>query len=475
MRESYSLEMPDDLVAILRLPLRFDRLKSATVNGRPASYQGEPGLERQMICVSAPAGRKAVVELTYSHRARFRVVDPPAWATAGDPVVVTATAGEFVGGEDAQGALRGGRVVDGRVEGRAGRQGRHIFHTRLRLPHSEVIHPVCLEVRPAFELLGAEIKVSGAFPGEALLEVALRCNRQERVPPPVEILFAGRTYRSRIGKGEPVAPDLAEPGKRASKGARRRGSAPPHAAAPRPEVFRFRVKTPEWLAPGGMPVRVTVRALSGPVVLEGETRLWSLFAAWPQGASAFAARCTPLEIPHNDCLEALFTRAYEGDDAPFLNCWTWYEPEVINLDHVRECLRGGLFESDVGVPFQIPAKGENILCVTRWSSHPAEVTIPVGRPAEVIYLLLANITQNSQTHLAQVRVHIEYADGREERIDLRGPGQIDHMLQHYAAANYPSGWAENSEDTTGMAAHPARTPISWISARAIGSRLPGCA
>jgi len=437
MRESYSLEMPDDLVAVLRLPLRFDRLKSVTVNGRPASYHGEPGLDRQVIRVTAPAGRKAVVELTYSHRARFRVVDPPAWATAGDPVVVTATAGEFVGVEDAQGALRGGRVVDGHVEGRAGRQGRHIFHTRLRLPHSEVIHPVCLEVRPAFELLSAELKVSAAFPGEALLEVTLRCNRPERVPPPVEILYAGRTYRSRIGKGEPVSSEPAASGKRGSGDGRRRAPGPSHAGAPRAEVFRFRVKAPERLSPGGIPVRVTLRLLSGPVVLEGQTRLWSLFAAWPDGARAFAARCTPLEIPRNDCLEALFTRTYEGEDAPFLNCWTWYEPEVINLEHVRERLRGGLFESDVGVLFRIPSEGDNILCVTRWSSHPTEATIPVGRPAEVIYLLLANVTQNSQTHLAQARVHIEYADGREERIDLRGPGQIDHMLQHYAAANYP--------------------------------------
>ena len=32
---------------------------------------------------------------------------------------------------------------------------------------------------------------------------------------------------------------------------------------------------------------------------------------------------------------------------------------------------------------------------------------------------------------------IEYADGERERIDLRGPEEIDHMLQHYAARNYP--------------------------------------
>ena len=337
------------------------------------------------------------------------------------------------------------------------RQGRHIFHTRLRLPHSEVIHPVCLEVRPAFELLGAEIKVSGAFPGEALLEVALRCNRQERVPPPVEILYAGRTYRSRIGKGEPVAPDLAEPGKRASKGARRRGSAPPHAAAPRPEVFRFRVKTPEWLAPGGMPVRVTVRALSGPVVLEGETRLWSLFAAWPEGASAFAARCTPLEIPHNDCLEALFTRAYEGDDAPFLNCWTWYEPEVINLDHVRECLRGGLFESDVGVPFQIPAKGEHPL---RYAVElaPGGGNDPRG-PAGPGFTLAGkhHPEQPDASGAGAGPYRVCRWAGRTDRPAALGRSTTCSSTTRLTT---PSGWAENSEDTTGMAAHPARTPMS---------------
>ena len=138
-------------------------------------------------------------------------------------------------------------------------------------------------------------------------------------------------------------------------------------------------------------------------------------------------------------------------------------------------LAWGLFESDVGVLFRIPSEGDNILCVTRWSSHPTEATIPVGRPAEVIYLLLANITQNSQTHLAQARVHIEYADGREERIDLRAPGRSTTCSNTTRRRTTPSGWAESSEATTGMAAHPARMPISWTSARATASRLPACA
>ncbi|MBI3946134.1 MAG: hypothetical protein HY321_09465 [Armatimonadetes bacterium] len=420
--ERYTLAMPGEMSATIRVPLRFDRLKSVRVNGGPAAYQGETGVDRQIISVRAPAGRKVVLEVAYSSRTRSRVSDPPEWVVAGDTVSLATPAGAFTGVEDPQHALERPRADGGRLEARAGRPGKHAFHARLKMAHSPVVHPVRLEVRPAYELLGARLCVPAAAPGPPGLVVTLRCNRPERVPPPVEILYAGRTYRGRLAASS------------------RRTGRPPG----EPETFEFPIENPGHLTPGGMPVRGTLRTLSGPVVLEGETRLWSLFRAWPEGAAAFAARCAPLDIPRNDRLEAIFTREYQGPDQPFLNCWTWYRPETINLDRVRERLRDGVFTTEIGVPFRIPREGDNVLCATRWRSHPDEVTIPVGRAAQRLYLLLANTTQNSQTHLPHARVTLEYADGQTEKADLAGPEEIDHLLQHYAVRACPQ-WIGGSE------------------------------
>ena len=204
------------------------------------------------------------------------------------------------------------RAVGGHVEGRAGRQGRHIFHTRLRLPHSEVIHPVCLEVRPAFELLSAELKVSGAFPGRRCWSGPFVATGRSGCRRPVEILFAGRTYRSRIGKGEPVSPGSGRAGKRAASGDGRRGSRTfPRGCSPRggvPIPGEDAGTAIAWRDP----VRVTLRAPLGPggagrpdaalVALRGMAR-------WREGV------CRALHAvgdPRNDCLEALFTRATRG-------------------------------------------------------------------------------------------------------------------------------------------------------------------
>ncbi|NLC57440.1 MAG: DUF4450 domain-containing protein [Armatimonadetes bacterium] len=425
-RERYTLALPNDLAATLHLPLRFDRLKRVTLDGRPISYQGEPGLDQQRIVLRLPPARRAVVELVYSNRARARVSDPPAWAVAGESVALATTAGSIAGVEDPEGALKGVRLTGSRLEARAGRLGQHTFYARLKLPHAEVIHPVPLEVRPAFELLDAQLLASAACPGEAFLEVTLRANKPERVPPPFEVLYAGRTYRGRLG--------AAGPGGRAAS--ERPGE---------PATFRFAVKNPERLSPGGIPLRVTIRAAAGPVVLTGETRLWSLFQAWLEAGEAFAARCRPLAIPRNARLDALFNRHDEDTGLPLLNGGTGRDTGSPNLEHVAACLREGVFRSAVGVPFQIPAEGENLLCLSRERSHPAAVEIPVGGQAETLYLLLANVTRDSQTHRAQARVHLEYADGEQEQIDLRGPEVIDHLLQHYAARAYPQ-WVGGERD-----------------------------
>ena len=70
------------LEVTLRVPLRFDRLKSVKVNGQPANYRGEVGFDRQVISVRAPAERRVTLEVSYSARTVPRGGSPRGWPSA---------------------------------------------------------------------------------------------------------------------------------------------------------------------------------------------------------------------------------------------------------------------------------------------------------------------------------------------------------------------------------------------------------
>lgn len=403
--ERYSLEAPADLSAILRVPLRFDRLKSVTLNGAPASYRGEAGLDRQEISVRAPAGRRAVLEITYSNRTRYRVAGPE-WVLAGETVGLQTTAGTFAGVEDPERALQNARADGARLSARVRTPGDAAFFARLKLPHAEVLHPVRLEVRPAYELLGSALAFEEVRPA---LAVTLRCNRPERIALPVEILYAGRTYRAKLAK----AP---------------RGAA---SAPPAPETFRFPVESPEWLSPGRERVRVTIRALSGPVVLEGETLCWPLFESWPAGRAAFAERCFPIPLEANAPLGDLAPPHPAGNPD-----WTdlWHRCAFPAAPALPLPVAPGEHpRADADVPFAPPAGPGEIRLLTRGQA----LELPVGERVGKVYLLLASRTDGLQTGLPLARVTIEYEEGRQEQILLRAPEDVDHVLQHTAAHAWP--------------------------------------
>ncbi|MDH7569836.1 MAG: hypothetical protein QHJ73_09655, partial [Armatimonadota bacterium] len=307
--DHYTLETTARLAALFTLPLRFDRVKSVSLNGRPVPFRSEMGLCRQWIVVRAPEGRRHVVTVTYAARTRHHVSAPGrGWALLGEAAVLSTSAGRWSAVDDPEKCLSTYHLNGSRLELHFRNTGRHTVLARLKLPHGEALYPLSMTVRPPCELVKTRLLTTAAFPGRFWLQVTLRANRLEPVAPVVEVFFAGRTYRGRMA-----------------------ASARNPAAAGSEETFCWAVENPERLSPGRMRLTVTLRGAGDPVVLEGETRLWQLFQTWPAGQEAFAARCRPLVIPRNACLETLFTRPGTEADLPFLNRGTCCETTYINL------------------------------------------------------------------------------------------------------------------------------------------------
>ena len=69
---------------------------------------------------------------------------------------------------------------------------------------------------------------------------------------------------------------------------------------------------------------------------------------------------------------------------------------------------------------------------TAFAGVAGDAAVEAGVLGDKLYLLLANHTHNSQTHLTQAEVTLEYDDGDKVRVPLNGPHDVDGMLQHYS-------------------------------------------
>ncbi|HQE81494.1 MAG TPA: DUF4450 domain-containing protein [Candidatus Hydrogenedentes bacterium] len=111
-------------------------------------------------------------------------------------------------------------------------------------------------------------------------------------------------------------------------------------------------------------------------------------------------------------------------------------------DHFRETHHGGRIEtlSDAawraktgpdgiawtrdGIPFKTAKEGPNIGVVTVTGGFPAKLTFPVQTAGQTLYLMISGITFPVQSHVPNVRVTLNYADGAAESTDLVNPFTI---------------------------------------------------
>jgi hypothetical protein len=74
-----------------------------------------------------------------------------------------------------------------------------------------------------------------------------------------------------------------------------------------------------------------------------------------------------------------------------------------------------------GIPFKSPQQGKNIAVVTRAGGFPAKIEIPLDAGGKELYLMLSGMTFPAQSHVVNLRVTLEYADGSQPPLDLVSP------------------------------------------------------
>lgn len=77
-----------------------------------------------------------------------------------------------------------------------------------------------------------------------------------------------------------------------------------------------------------------------------------------------------------------------------------------------------------GIPLRSPRDGNNIAVVTRAGGFPQQIECPVNASGKELYLMLSGMTYPMQSHVVNLRVTLDYADGEKQSIDLVNPFDI---------------------------------------------------
>ena len=395
---TYTLETDSELDHLFCIPADFARLKGITVNDRePPETKIRETTLRPYIEVRVPSAKHTVV--------RVHGEGPPAKlhyesrVCIGEEITVRCEGGALVDVRDPQGILRDAAVTpEGLRAVVAKDDGHHTAFAKIQSDVGTFWAPVDVECVPRLELTAARIAAVPRF-GSIGLKLVLRNNTSAALAGPASVAFAGEDLSAPVDIGSRETLELKVP-----------------------------LENTQGILPGHNVVTVQI----GDDTATSHTRLWRVLEALPSRKAKFADECKLLDIPRNDTLSQIFTREYDVQNPPQLNNWTWYETDYISTDAMRARAEDGILMTHVGVPFAVSVEGPDGLYLSRWQPFERSALIAVGARADRLYLLLANHTHNSQTHMTQAEVTLQYADGTKGTIALAGPRDIDGMLQHYS-------------------------------------------
>jgi hypothetical protein len=160
---TYELTMREASRTEWRLPVRAQKVKRLTCNGKPIEYAAEPGFGCAMLTVPAPKGTAILLRVETEG-----LVVTDEWRTVtankGEAVSLRAERGALIAVRDPQGALSGIGVT-----GQPGQKfvaqkpGHHLLLLKTRVGELERWEPVRLQIRD----LEAERRVSALTPREA--------------------------------------------------------------------------------------------------------------------------------------------------------------------------------------------------------------------------------------------------------------------------------------------------------------------
>ncbi|MCY2932124.1 MAG: hypothetical protein NTV86_22045 [Planctomycetota bacterium] len=392
----------------LRLALRGDGAE-VRVNGQEAAYaKFTPGIGHAFVEVEAPTGIAAEFAVRHAPTPPPKLAYPPV-AARGRSFTASCEGGTVVEWKDPQGVFSEPRAHgDGLTATVTGAVGHHTAFVRVKGRAVEFWAPVDLEVREELEIVDAQLT-----PDARRLDLGLRNNGPEALEVNGLLTLGGR--QSPLGA-------------RISPG--------------RTERWTVEVRPDDTLAPGLNPIELSA---GGRPTVRAAAECWDLFDRDP--ARREPARFEPVDLSaaFNERLAMVHAREYLSPRSPYCSLQIagdlfrdWCSSGSgtcgeLDLGILRESAAGnhGVLPTAAGVPFRVVAEGPNIVFVSQWDNVPTRVTIPIGRPARHVYLLMASVTNPMQAGVVNGRVTVNLAGGMPEVLDLVNPANLSWCVTHY--------------------------------------------
>ena len=229
----------------------------------------------------------------------------------------------------------------------------------------------------------------------------------------------------------------------------------PHFAAIPLEIKRgdaLKLPLPDAQLVGQSPIPSSSRyQLLDALVQTGKTQQRRLFKVTmndPAGEAAEAARvfekvpadakwdCLDVSPQFNGDIRTIFQQKYLSPRPTTCSlrlatdgCSTWqqmldpkHKAPAIDLTGVPKLLDAAQrLCTTQGVPFAFAKNGKNIAFTSLWDNWPRQVTVPVNKKAEGLWLLVCGFTPPMQGRIANAELRLKYADGVVEKIELVPP------------------------------------------------------
>lgn len=144
---------------------------------------------------------------------------------------------------------------------------------------------------------------------------------------------------------------------------------------------------------------------------------------------------------YNSNIDDIFKNKYLSPRSPYTTLQIptqgigeWCHPQLtadISDAGLRELIKGGEFNTSIGIPFRSVKKGANIIYTSLFDNYPDSVTIPLKGNASRAFLLMAGSTNHMQSHIANGKVMVTYTDGTTDELVLENPYNWCPIEQDY--------------------------------------------
>jgi hypothetical protein len=389
-----------------RVPIPDARLADLFINGSRAEAHVEPGISAPFVEVTGAPGHKSSLRIRFEARkvvTHFRSIVVPE-----EDFLIRIEGAPIKEVKDPQGVLQHIRMGEGSVRGSVvGPFGPHTLFVLVGGAKDAQWEPINIEIRRPVEIIKTQPDFS-----LGTCRFVLRNNTAEEIRDKVKVAWAGKASSLAIS----LAP----------------GTEREFTAQGSPEALLLGENHLEFT--GSSPaVRGSVDVLYWP-----QTAPQAMTASW---------KTLRLDPYYNSALSKILFHSFWSTEYPYGACRDYMldhlaGPRAMSVGNLRLGTKlndQGAFVTQVGIPFAQRQEGDNVVALSRWKEFPDHVSVPVEDSARRVYLLISGVTFPMQSQIANVRVVVNYADGRNSIRDLVNPDNFDNGwggfggTYHYAA------------------------------------------